>query len=63
MGIGNLDVLKDAGKNEMEHAWPVMGQCLFGPWQTKKGMPQATQYRTCIHPNCKKTEERPAPNA
>lgn len=45
----------------INHAWPRDGEHLFNSWQTYKGMPNATQYRSCIHPDCQKVEHRDAP--
>lgn len=51
------------GPQPVEHVWPLPGEHLFTVWQTKTGMPKATQYRYCIHPDCTYIEERMAPNA
>ena len=47
----------------VKHDWPLPGEHLFGPWLTMTGMPKATQYRVCIHPECRHVEKRMAPNA
>lgn len=44
-----------------EHSWPGTGEHYWNGWQTFKGLPFATQYRSCIHPDCNKVEHRDAP--
>lgn len=44
----------------IEHPpWPKPGEHFWSKWQAKTGLPKATQYRVCIHPDCKAIEERP----
>lgn len=44
-------------------SWPGPNDHLYGKWYTNKGMPKATQYRVCMHPDCTHVEYRDAPNA
>lgn len=37
------------------HNWPKSEEHLFGPWMSKD---KIHVYRTCIHPDCKHTEEK-----
>lgn len=46
-----------------EHKWPAVGEHLFGRWQAEKGLPNAIEYRVCLHPDCRAIERRPVPNA
>lgn len=46
-----------------DHLWPLPGEHLWTNWQTATGLPKATQYRSCIHPDCKAVEYREAPRA
>jgi hypothetical protein len=42
----------------IEHTWPVnQEEHVFGPWMPKN---RSTLYRTCVHPQCVETEEKPA---
>lgn len=50
-------------KKTQAHTWPTDGSCVFGPWMTKTGLPKATQYRMCVHPECTKSEVREAPKS
>jgi len=45
------------------HNWPAPEEHVWSPWMTKTGLPKATQWRGCVHPECHETEERPAPLA
>lgn len=46
----------------VSHAqWPKQGECLFGEWMHKTGLPKPTQYRQCVHPKCNKVEVRDTP--
>lgn len=53
----------EVSTTQMHHAWPMLGQHLWTTWQTKTGMPKATLYRTCLHPDCHEVEVKDAPNA
>lgn len=52
-----------APKEEVkDHNWPPNQEDhVFNKWQSAKGMPNATQYRSCVHPQCSKVEYRDAP--
>lgn len=54
-----MDTLKK--ETSSEHAWPANGEHFMSKWQNEKGLPEPTQYRTCIHPECDHMESRPAP--
>lgn len=43
------------------HKWPVDDSCLWSEWKSATGLPNPTQYRNCIHPECNKVEYRDAP--
>lgn len=51
------------GPAPVEHAWPLPGQHLWTKWENATGLPNPTQYRKCIHPDCTKVEYRDAPRA
>ena len=51
------------GPFPVEHSWPPPGEHLWTNWQNNTGLPKATQYRVCIHPDCTKVEYREAPKA
>lgn len=50
-------------KFEDHPEWPKPGEHLWSRWQAKTGLPKPTQYRTCLHPNCKAVEEREWPKS
>lgn len=50
----------------MNHKWPKDEEHLWSPWYPntpQMGKTRPTQYRSCLHPECKKTEYRQAPSA
>lgn len=51
------------GPFPIQHNWPGPGQHMWSRWQHKTGLPKPTQYRYCIHPDCKVIEERETPKA
>jgi hypothetical protein len=41
------------------HNWPAdQDEHVWDRWWTQKGPPNATEYRTCIHPDCNAIEYR-----
>lgn len=47
-----------------QHNWPsAPSEHVWGPWMTKRGLPKAVQYRTCVHPLCNAVQEREAPKS
>ena len=47
-----------------DHEWPTEPQAhVWGRWLSKTGLPKPTQYRQCVHPDCKAVETREAPRA
>lgn len=61
--VERLESELEVSKEQMVHAWPPLGEHLWGKWQNKTGLPKATQYRTCVHPLCNEVQEREAPKA
>lgn len=50
----------------MNHKWPKDEEHFWSPWYpntARQGIKPPTQYRTCLHPDCKETEYREAPKA
>lgn len=46
-----------------EHNWPGEKEHLWSHWMAKTGLPQPTDYRVCLHPECKVSEVRKSPLA
>lgn len=38
--------------------WPKPGEHLWSEWRAKTPLPNATQYRVCLHPHCHAEEVR-----
>lgn len=43
------------------HQWPEQDVHLWSKWQQETGFPNPTLYRTCIHPECREVQSKPAP--
>lgn len=45
----------------MNHNWPTDGSCVWGPWMNhtaREGAKKPTQYRQCVHPECREVQYR-----
>jgi hypothetical protein len=54
-----LDALNE-GRHIEHPPWPAEGHYWSG-WMLNKGLPNASYYRMCFHPDCPVIETKPAP--